>query len=108
MARPSGREFALTTPPLDVCSAKAVGAGATAMTNPFESEDGEFLVVVNDEGQYSLWPSTLHVPAGWSLTGPRGARGVCLAWIDEHWTDMRPRSLARQMEKDAAARTAGE
>jgi len=27
------------------------------MTNPFETEDGEFCVLVNDEGQHSLWPT---------------------------------------------------
>ncbi len=34
------------------------------MTNPFDDEDGEFLVLVNDEGQHSLWPAQLAVPAG--------------------------------------------
>lgn len=27
------------------------------MTNPFDDEDGSFLILVNDEGQYSVWPS---------------------------------------------------
>ncbi len=74
------------------------------MTNPFEDENGEYLVLVNHEGQYSLWPVFLDVPAGWTVTGPRGKRSACLTWIDEHWTDMRPLSLVRQMEEDAAAR----
>ena len=74
------------------------------MTNPFEDESGEYLVLVNDEGQYSLWPAFLDIPPGWTATGPRGERAVCLAWIDEHWTDMRPLSLVRQMEEDARVR----
>jgi MbtH protein len=74
------------------------------VTNPFEDENGEYLVLVNHEGQYSLWPVFLDVPAGWTVTGPRGKRSACLTWIDEHWTDMRPLSLVRQMEEDAAAR----
>jgi MbtH protein len=67
------------------------------MTNPFDDENGEFLVLVNDEGQYSLWPGFREVPAGWTAVGPRGQRKVCLDWIEEHWTDMRPLSLVRQM-----------
>ena len=78
------------------------------MTNPFEDEEAEYLVLVNDEGQYSLWPAFLAITLGWTATGPRGLRQVCLAWIRENWTDMRPLSLVRQMEEDARARKASE
>jgi len=71
------------------------------MTNPFEDEDGEYLVLVNDEGQHSLWPSFREVPQGWDAIGPRGKRAECLQWIEDHWTDMRPRSLVRAMENPA-------
>jgi len=74
------------------------------MTNPFEDENGDYLVLINDEGQYSLWPSFLDIPNGWRATGPRGDRQTCLAWIDQHWTDMRPLSLVKQMEEDERAR----
>lgn len=77
-----------------------------AMANPFEDEEGDYLVLVNDEEQYSLWPSFHEIPAGWRATGPKGARAECLAWIDENWTDMRPKSLRDQMERDAAERAA--
>lgn len=69
------------------------------MTNPFEDEDGDFLVLVNHEDQYSLWPSFRDVPAGWKAVGPRGKRQVCLDWIETTWTDMRPRSLIEAMAK---------
>ena len=71
------------------------------MTNPFEDENGEFLVLVNDEGQYSLWPGFRDVPAGWATVGPRGKRQECLDWIEATWTDMRPKSLIEAMEADA-------
>jgi len=74
------------------------------MTNPFDDENGDFLVLVNEEEQYSLWPSFKEVPSGWTAVGPRGARGMCLAYIEEHWTDMRPKSLREKMERDAAQR----
>jgi MbtH protein len=74
------------------------------MTNPFENEQAEYLVLVNEEGQYSLWPAYLDVPLGWKATGPKGERKVCLEWIDQNWTDMRPLSLRRQMEEDIRRR----
>jgi MbtH protein len=73
------------------------------MTNPFDDEDGEFLVLINDEDQYSLWPTFRDVPAGWRPVGPKGARKECLDYIEANWTDMRPRSLVEQMKRDDAA-----
>lgn len=74
-----------------------------AMTNPFEIEAGEYLVLINDEGQHSLWPATIVIPAGWLATGPRGQREACLAWINEHWENMRPLSLSRQIKGETHA-----
>jgi MbtH protein len=71
------------------------------MTNPFEDQDGEYLVLVNDEGQHSLWPAFREIPAGWTATGPRGKRQECLDWIEANWSDMRPRSLVDAMSKTA-------
>ena len=66
-------------------------------------ENTEFVVVINDEEQYSIWPSYKPVPAGWRPEGKRGLKADCLAYIDQTWTDMRPLSLRRAMEKDEAA-----
>ncbi|MFJ9647444.1 MbtH family protein [Streptomyces sp. NPDC101206] len=68
------------------------------MTNPFEDADGTYLVLVNDEGQHSLWPTFVDVPAGWLTAHPADTRDACLAYIEAHWTDMRPRSLATAMD----------
>lgn len=69
-------------------------------TNPFDDETGEFLVLVNDEDQHSLWPTFSEVPAGWQAKfGPAG-RADCLVFIEENWTDMRPRSLQEAMAAD--------
>lgn len=51
------------------------------------------IVVVNHEGQYSLWPGTKPVPAGWEPTGFRGSKEECLDRIASDWTDIRPRSI---------------
>jgi MbtH protein len=71
------------------------------MSNPFEDENGEYCVLVNQEQQYSLWPTFRDAPAGWSKVGPTGKRPVCLDWIEQNWTDMRPRSLVEAMNKAA-------
>ena len=34
-------------------------------TNPFDDDNGTFVVLVNDEDQHSLWPTFADVPAGW-------------------------------------------
>ncbi|MFD6971009.1 MbtH family protein [Streptomyces sp. NPDC059979] len=68
------------------------------MNNPFESEDADYTVLVNDEGQHSLWPHWMAVPAGWSVTLERAGRQECLDHIDAQWTDMRPKSLVRWMQ----------
>jgi len=71
------------------------------MTNPFESTDHNYLVLVNDEGQHSLWPEFAEVPAGWEVHHGPAERDECLAYVEEHWTDMRPKSLIAAMEQDA-------
>jgi MbtH protein len=60
-------------------------------------DDIEYQVLVNEEEQYSLWPATHEVPAGWRPDGFRGTKDECSAHVDEVWTDMRPRSLRERM-----------
>ena len=67
------------------------------MTNPFDDADATFLVVVNDEEQYSLWPSFKEIPAGWAVRSGPASRQECLTFIEDNWTDMRPLSLRKQM-----------
>lgn len=55
--------------------------------------ESRFLVVRNDEEQYSIWSADRDLPAGWRDTGFAGNREECLAHVDEVWTDMRPRSV---------------
>lgn len=62
-------------------------------TNPFDDEDAAFSVVVNDEGQHSIWPTFAEVPAGWRVVfGPAG-RAEVIAYVDGNWTDLRPSGL---------------
>ncbi|MEW1860519.1 MULTISPECIES: MbtH family NRPS accessory protein [unclassified Streptomyces] len=66
----------------------------------FDAKTTEFyLVVRNDEEQYSIWWSDRELPAGWHSVGDPAPREECLARIDELWTDMRPLSLRRWMSE---------
>ncbi|WP_308406052.1 MbtH family protein [Streptomyces naphthomycinicus] len=71
------------------------------MTNPFENAEGKFLVVLNDEEQYSLWPAFIEVPGGWRVVLDETDRQSCLDFIEKNWTDMRPKSLRDAMDAPA-------
>lgn len=72
------------------------------MTSPFDDPAGRFSVLINEEEQYSLWPEQLDVPAGWTLVAS-GGMDECTAYVDQHWTDMRPRSLRAAMTRRTGA-----
>jgi MbtH protein len=65
-----------------------------------EKEDTTvYKVVVNNEEQYSIWPTWRDNAPGWRDAGKSGLKEECLGWIREVWTDMRPLSLRKQMEE---------
>lgn len=75
-------------------------------TSCFDRDDETFIVLVNHEEQYSIWPHWKAVPGGWRrVEGVSGDKQTVCAWIDQNWTDMRPLSLRQWME--AQARDAG-
>jgi MbtH protein len=72
-------------------------------TNPFDDESAQFLVLVNDENQHSLWPVFADVPDGWRTAFGPGDRASAVGYVEKSWTDMRPKSLADAMAADAEA-----
>lgn len=58
----------------------------------------EWLVVLNHEEQYSIWPADRDLPAGWRAEGQRGSRDACLDHIEKVWTDMRPKSVREALD----------
>ncbi len=59
-----------------------------------QSIDGDsFVVLLNGEGQHSLWPAGKAAPDGWSVAHPPASKAECLAFVEAEWTDMRPASL---------------
>lgn len=63
------------------------------MANPFDDEEGVFLVLANEENQHSLWPARSDVPAGWSVAFGPDSRAAALGYVEANWTDLRPASL---------------
>jgi MbtH protein len=74
------------------------------MANPFDDENGTFLVLVNKENQHSLWPAFAEIPNGWRPVFGEASRKECLAYVEENWTDLRPQSLIDAMRETEAAR----
>ncbi|SCL27347.1 MbtH protein [Micromonospora pallida] len=68
------------------------------MSNPFDDDEGVFLVLRNDELQYSLWPQQIAVPGGWAVVFGPDSRRACLDHVEKHWVDLRPRSLIEATE----------
>ena len=64
-----------------------------AVANPFEDPDAPYRVLVNHEGQHSLWPVNQPTPDGWTVAHDTDSRANCLEYIEANWTDMRPASL---------------
>ena len=61
-------------------------------------DDARYEVLRNEEDQYSLWLAGQEVPQGWYRVGKEGTKEECSAYVDEVWTDMRPRSLRERMD----------
>lgn len=69
-------------------------------TNPFDDDHGTFVVLVNGEEQYSLWPTFADIPDGWHRVFGEASRAACLEYVEQNWTDLRPKSLRDAMARD--------
>jgi MbtH protein len=54
-----------------------------------------YVVVVNHEEQFALWPEGKEMPKGWRSAGKSGSKADCLEFVKSAWTDMTPASLRR-------------
>ena len=75
------------------------------MSERADDNEAMFQVLVNDEGQHSLWSEFSPVPQGWTRVFGPEKRSACLEYVGQNWTDMRPRSLVAAMEAAAAQQT---
>ena len=72
-------------------------------TSCFDREGEVFIVLVNHEEQYSIWPQWKAVPGGWrAVEGVIGDKKTVLDYVEKTWTDMRPKSLRDWMAQQQA------
>lgn len=71
------------------------------MANPFDDENSLFYVLINAEGQHSLWPASIEIPAGWKVAHGPANKTKCVAFVEVNWTDLRPLSLVKEMAQAA-------
>lgn len=55
-----------------------------------------YVVVENEDNQYSIWPEGVDLPQGWKELSFKGTKQECLEYINETWIDMRPSSLTKK------------
>lgn len=48
-------------------------------------ERTNWAVVVNGQGQHSIWPGAHAVPAGWHVVGLHDGEDAALDWIEAEW-----------------------
>src|ERR1700722_16950194 len=65
----------------------------TSMAQARETVPDDFVVVVNQLGQHSLWRSALTVPRGWRRRSGVLSRSDCLTSIEAEWRDIAPASV---------------
>ena len=63
-------------------------ARATSVEVEFVS-DASFIVLVNARGEHCVWPATNTIPAGWVQVRDAASRPDCLAYVEEHWGEIR-------------------
>jgi uncharacterized protein YbdZ (MbtH family) len=69
----------------------------------FDDDTGSFLVLVDDEEQPSLWRAFADVLAGWRVVYGEAERAACLDYIEQNWTDIRPKSLRERLAEGRAS-----
>lgn len=66
-------------------------------------DEMDCVALVNEEGQYCVWPEQKPVPPGWRATGPIGVRREVMEWIEERWRDLTPASLRQSRPPEVSA-----
>jgi amino acid adenylation domain-containing protein len=65
-----------------------------------------YKVVVNHEGQYSIWPVHRDNPPGWREVNQKGLKKECLAFIKAAWVDKNP--VTFKVRKESVPNAAAE
>jgi MbtH protein len=77
-----------------------MNASSNSTVDAYTIDGNFFTALINEEGQYSIWPAKKEIPAGWKSVGFNGSKSEVSAYIDEQWVDMRPVSLRKLMDSN--------
>ncbi|QQK81515.1 MbtH family NRPS accessory protein [Salicibibacter cibi] len=58
--------------------------------NPFAQDASLYFVLQNAQGQFSLWPSFVQVPEGWTVL-LEDEYEICVHYINAEWHDLTPK-----------------
>jgi uncharacterized protein YbdZ (MbtH family) len=72
------------------------------IVNQFDDDNGTSFVLLNEEEQHSLWPAFAEIPAGWRVVYGQAARAACQDYIEQNWTDIRPKRLREKLVQGRA------
>jgi MbtH protein len=62
-----------------------------------DDENTLYRVVVNHQGQYSIWRADDPIPLGWTDVGKTATKSECLDYLQRVWTDMAPFSARTRL-----------
>jgi len=65
-------------------------------SNPFDNPQGQFSVLQNENGQYSLWPAQCAQPEGWREVCAPQSQEACQHWLAENWQTLIPSFFAEE------------
>ncbi|AFJ46485.1 MbtH family protein [Shimwellia blattae] len=61
-------------------------------SNPFDDPNGQFYILMNTSGEYSLWPDYCPLPAGWNKVCEPQPQALCVSWLAGHWQALTPQT----------------
>ena len=64
-------------------------------TNPYDDDEGSYLVLVNDAEQHSLRPAFADVPPSWRVVRGEAESAACLDYVEQNWTGTQAKSPHR-------------
>ena len=62
------------------------------MSNPLDNRNAVYFVLVNDQGQHSLWPDIVPLPSDWSIAFGSANHESCLGFIERLWAERNERT----------------
>lgn len=63
-------------------------------SNPFDNPQGQFAILQNDQGQYSLCTAAVRTAGGWRVVCEAQSQEACQQWLAGNWRTLEPSHFA--------------